>query len=93
MFDSIILDSEEEQKKYDAARDSAYAEMFSTEGWKYVIKECAAEAKRQESVEKIKNMEDLYTTKGKIKIIAILLNLESTTAHNRENEGSKLEWS
>ena len=42
---------------------------------------------------KIKNMEDLYTTKGKIKIIAILLNLESTTAHNRENEGSKLEWS
>ena len=34
MFNSIILDSTEEQKKYDTARDAAYAEMFSTEGWK-----------------------------------------------------------
>ena len=85
--------TEDELKKYESERDSAYAEMFSTEGWKYLIKECTAEAKIKESVENVKNMEDLYITKGKLKIIALLLNLEATTEHNRENEGSKLEWS
>ena len=80
-------------EEYESDRDSAYAEMFSTEGWKYLIKECTAEAKNKESVENVKNMEDLYITKGKLKIIALLLNLEATTEHNRENEGSKLEWS
>ena len=93
MFNSIIFESEEEQKKYDTARDAAYTEMFSTEGLKYLIKDCTAEAKLKESVENVKNMEDLYITKGKLKIIALLLNLEATTEHNRENEGSKLEWS
>ena len=85
--------TEEELRKYESERDSAYAEMFSTEGWKYLIKECTAEAKIKESVENVKNMEELYITKGKLKIIALLLNLEATTEHNRENEGSKLEWS
>ena len=80
-------------EEYESDRDSAYVEMFSTEGWKYLIKDCTAEAKLKESVENVKNMEDLYITKGKLKIIALLLNLEATTEHNRENEGSKLEWS
>ncbi len=92
MFNSI-LESEEEQKKYDTARDAAYAEMFSTQGWKYLIKDCTAEAKLKESIENIDSMEELHLNQGKLKIIALLLNLEATTEHNRENEGSKLEWS
>ena len=93
MFDSIILESEEEQKKYDAARDSAYAEMFSTQGWKYLMDYLTQQASRADSIENIDSMEELHLNRGKLKIIALLLNLEATTEHNRENEGSKLEWS
>ncbi len=29
--------TEEELRKYESERDSAYAEMFSTQGWKYLM--------------------------------------------------------
>tara|TARA_R100001086_G_scaffold68328_1_gene32273 strand:- start:1320 stop:1601 length:282 start_codon:yes stop_codon:yes gene_type:complete len=93
MFNSIIFESEEEQKKYDTARDAAYAEMFSTQGWKYLMEYLTQQATRADSIENIDSMEELHLNRGKLKIIALLLNLEATTEHNRENEGSKLEWS
>ena len=51
------------------------------------------QATRADSIENINSMEELHLNRGKLKIIALLLNLEATTEHNRENEGSKLEWS
>ena len=51
------------------------------------------QATRADSIENIDSMEELHLNRGKLKIIALLLNLEATTEHNRENEGSKLEWS
>lgn len=80
-------------EEYESDRDSAYAEMFSTEGWKYLMDYLTQQATRADSIENIDSMEELHLNRGKLKIIALLLNLEATTEHNRENEGSKLEWS
>ena len=80
-------------EEYESDRDSAYAEMFSTQGWKYLMEYLTQQATRADSIENIDSMEELHINRGKLKIIALLLNLEATTEHNRENEGSKLEWS
>jgi hypothetical protein len=80
-------------EEYESDRDSAYAEMFSTQGWKYLMEYLTQQATRADSIENINSMEELHLNRGKLKIIALLLNLEATTEHNRENEGSKLEWS
>tara|TARA_R100000322_G_scaffold116500_1_gene74841 strand:- start:163 stop:435 length:273 start_codon:yes stop_codon:yes gene_type:complete len=80
-------------EEYESDRDSAYAEMFSTQGWKYLMDYLTQQATRADSIENIDSMEELHLNRGKLKIIALLLNLEATTEHNRENEGSKLEWS
>ena len=80
-------------EEYESDRDSAYAEMFSTQGWKYLMDYLTQQASRADSIENIYSMEELHLNRGKLKIIALLLNLEATTEHNRENEGSKLEWS
>ena len=85
--------TEEELRKYESERDLAYAEMFSTQGWKYLMDYLTQQATRADSIENIDSMEELHLNRGKLKIIALLLNLEATTEHNRENEGSKLEWS
>ena len=85
--------TEEELRKYESESDSAYAEMFSTQGWKYLMDYLTQQASRADSIENIDSMEELHLNRGKLKIIALLLNLEATTEHNRENEGSKLEWS
>ena len=80
-------------EEYESDRDSAYAEMFSTQRWKYLMDYLTQQASRADSIENIDSMEELHLNRGKLKIIALLLNLEATTEHNRENEGSKLEWS
>ena len=80
-------------EEYESDRDSAYAEMFSTQDWKYLMEYLTQQATRADSIENINSMEELHLNRGKLKIIALLLNLEATTEHNRENEGSKLEWS
>ena len=80
-------------EEYESDRDAAYAEMFSTQGWKYLMDYLTQQASRADSIENIDSMEELHLNRGKLKIIALLLNLEATTEHNRENEGSKLEWS
>ena len=80
-------------EEYESDRDSAYAEMFSTQGWKYLMEYLTQQATRADSIENIDSMEELHLNRGKLKIIALLLNLEATTEHNRENEGTKLEWS
>ena len=80
-------------EEYESDRDSAYAEMFSTQGWKYLMDYLTQQASRADSIENIDSMEEIHLNRGKLKIIALLLNLEATTEHNRENEGSKLEWS
>ena len=80
-------------EEYESDRDSAYAEMFSTQGWKYLMEYLTQQATRADSIDNIDSMEELHLNRGKLKIIALLLNLEATTEHNRENEGSKLEWS
>ena len=79
-------------EEYELDRDSAYAEMFSTQGWKYLMEYLTQQATRADSIENIDSMEELHLNRGKLKIIALLLNLEATTEHNRKNEGSKLEW-
>ena len=43
-------------------------------------------------VQTTNSLESLYERRGKLEIIAMLLNLEETTELNRNLEGSNLEW-
>lgn len=52
-------------------------EMFGTVGWKKLIEDLKSNATVINSVEAVKNNEDLHFRKGQLSIIANLLNLEA----------------
>ncbi len=56
--------TEEELRKYESERDSAYAEMFSTQGWKYLMDYLTQQATRADSIENIDSMEELHLNRG-----------------------------
>lgn len=75
--------------------DSEYAvfqEMFITDGWKQLKEDLINMVNVYNDVQTTNSLESLYERKGKLEIIAMLLNLEDTTELNRNIEGSNLEW-
>lgn len=65
----------------------AMEEMFSTPGWKALVVDLTANYHNINSVDATKDVNDLFFRKGQLNILAFLVNLESTIAHNAE-EGS-----
>ena len=68
---------QEIQKYYDK-----YFTLFSTDGWKQLIEELKQNALVINSVEAVKDTNDLYVRKGQLNVLAYILNLESTTNTN-----------
>ena len=65
----------------------AMEDMFSTQGWKVLVEDLIANYHNINSVDATKDVNDLFFRKGQLNILAFLVNLESTIAHNAE-EGS-----
>ena len=66
---------------------NAMIDMFSTDGWKFLIDELQANLSQINSVDATKDVDDLFFRKGQLNILSFLLNLESTVDHYRK-EGS-----
>jgi len=75
---------QETEKYYDSLAD-----MFMTEGWKGLLDELRTNAVNINSVEATKDNDDLMFRKGQLNILSLILNLESTIDHIRE-EGSSV---
>ena len=52
-------------------------DMFGTDGWKQLMEDLSSNAMVINSVEAVKDNEDLYFRKGQLAVIANLLNLEA----------------
>lgn len=75
--------------------DTDYAifqEMFVTDGWKQLKEDLVNMAHVYNDVQTTNSLESLYERRGKLEIIAMLLNLEETAELNRSIEGSNLSW-
>ena len=68
-------------------------DMFRSEGWKQLLEDLNSNAVMINSVELTKDVEDLHFRKGKLSIIANLLNLEAQldTAEQQQLEDAQQE--
>ena len=57
---------------------STYFEMFRSEGWKQLINELTNNAMALNSVENLKDVDDMFYKKGQLNVLASLLNFETT---------------
>ena len=71
---------------------AVFQEMFVTDGWKQLKEDLENMAHVYNDVQTTNALESLYERRGKLEIIAMLLNLEETAELNRNLEGSNLEW-
>tara|TARA_B100001059_G_scaffold50686_1_gene43963 strand:- start:4041 stop:4289 length:249 start_codon:yes stop_codon:yes gene_type:complete len=71
---------EKEVEKY----YNKFFDLFTTDGWKQLIEELKHNAISVNSVEAVKDSDDMYFRKGQLNILAFLLNLESTVNNNFE---------
>lgn len=60
-------------------------EMFRTDGWKILLEDLSTNTKNINSVEAVKDNEDLWFRKGQLNILAFLNSLE-TQVDNLSNE-------
>ncbi len=61
-------------------------EMFKTEGWKIFIEDVRTNAELVNSIEFTKDVEDLYTRKGQLLVMANILNLEEQIDRAEEDQ-------
>lgn len=61
-----------------------YFDLFYNDGWKQLIEELKQNALSINSVEAVKDANDLYVRKGQLNVLAYLLNFESTLNTNFE---------
>jgi hypothetical protein len=61
-----------------------YFDLFGNNGWKQLIEELKQNALSINSVEAVKDANDLYVRKGQLNVLAYLLNFESTLNTNFE---------
>jgi hypothetical protein len=61
-----------------------YFDLFGNDGWKQLIEELKQNALSINSVEAVKDANDLYVRKGQLNVLAYLLNFESTLNTNFE---------
>jgi hypothetical protein len=55
-----------------------YFDLFATDGWKQLVEELKENAISINSVEAVKDENDMHFRKGQLNILAFVLNLEST---------------
>ena len=67
-----------------------YFSLFMTDGWKQLVKEFGNNAVPINSVEAVKDSNDMYFRKGQLNVLAHLLNMESIVTTNYE-EANKSE--
>ena len=63
------------QKYYEARFD-----MMASQGWKDLIEDIQVMATAYDKVERIKEVEDLYFTKGQLDILNWIINLQETSS-------------
>jgi len=61
-----------------------YFSLFTTDGWKQLVQEFGNNAVPINSVEAVKDSNDMYFRKGQLNILAHLLNLETIVNTNYE---------
>ena len=57
---------------------SAYFDLFRSAGWKQLIGELTNNAMALNSVENLKDVDDMFYKKGQLNVLASLLNFETT---------------
>jgi len=67
-----------------------YFSLFTTDGWKQLTQEFDNNAVPINSVEAVKDSNDMYFRKGQLNVLAHLLNMESIVTTNYE-EANKSE--
>lgn len=55
-----------------------FFELFNNVGWKQLIEELTVNANVVNSVETVKDSEELFVRKGQLSVLAQMLNLETT---------------
>lgn len=68
-------------KYYNAMKD-----LFLSEGWNYLVNDLTVNANHINSVESVKDNEELFHRKGQLTILANLLNLENQLETLRQQQ-------
>ena len=61
-----------------------YFDLFRADGWKQLIEELTQNALVINSIEAVKDKDDLYVRKGQLNVLAYILNFEATINNNFE---------
>lgn len=67
-----------------------YFDLFNNDGWKQLIGELTQNAVVINSVENLKDEQDMYVKKGQLNVLASILNFE-TTIRNAYEEATKVD--
>lgn len=67
-----------------------YFSLFLTDGWKQLIQDFSNNAVQINSLEAVKDADDMYFRKGQLNVLAHLINMETIVSTNYE-EASKTE--
>jgi len=67
-----------------------YFSLFLTDGWKQLIQDFSNNALQINSLEAVKDSNDMYFRKGQLNVLAHLINMETIVSTNYE-EASKTE--
>ena len=67
-----------------------YFSLFLTDGWKQIIQDFSNNALQINSLEAVKDSNDMYFRKGQLNVLAHLINMETIVSTNYE-EASKIE--
>ena len=70
---------------------STYFEMFRSAGWKQLITELTDNAMALNSIEGIKDVDDMFFKKGQLNVLATLLNFETTINNAYEDQINDVE--
>jgi|TARA_R110002012_G_scaffold224381_2_gene396368 hypothetical protein len=67
-----------------------YFSLFLTDGWKQLVQDFSNNALQINSLEAVKDADDMYFRKGQLNVLAHLINMETIVSTNYE-EASKTE--
>jgi hypothetical protein len=67
-----------------------YFSLFLTDGWKQLIQDFSNNALQINSLEAVKDVNDMYFRKGQLNVLAHLINMETIVSTNYE-EANKTE--
>jgi len=67
-----------------------YFSLFLTDGWKQLVQDFSNNAVQINSLEAVKDADDMYFRKGQLNVLAHLINMETIVSTNYE-EASKTE--